>query len=650
MWAKAALVVQVALTAWYALFMAVGADAAGFAPAESVPLLVAALAMTALISVGVILDGKAPGHPLVVVLTVPWVFTTAYFADIGWVLTADSRGWPGVEAGMAVTALLQMWSSIGILALLFRFPTGRPLGRGWELYLRIAVATVVADALLRTFGPQAGGTPLERPNPLALPGIAQLGPALDVLSALYMVHALAGLACLIVRYRRGTPVERQQLRWIALALAAVVVGVAVTVAPSGVWQLFVLAGGLLLVPVTIGIAVLQHRLWDLGLILRRAIVYALLTGLLLAAYIGLVLLLRILLPGLLPEVLMTAVIAVVALPLRELLQEAFDRLLYGSRRDPYAVVRMLGQRLQAGAEPPLPLAVRELARALRLPYLAIVLPDGTALATVGARPQDGEERLPLRHGAAMVGELAIGRRHPAEPLTPRDHRLLDDLTGHLAAAAHAATLDHKLLAAHARLLAAHQEERSRIQRDLHDELGPLLGAASLRIQAAANLLGTGGHPAELAVAAAGDDLTRAMAEIRRILSDLQPITLAEHGLLAALHQHGSSWAGHLDLHLDLPTVLPVLEPTTEVAAYRIVIEALHNAERHSGGSTVHLKLRHCRDRLEIEVSDDGVGLATATRSGVGLRSMRRRAEQLGGTLSFDTRPSGGLHVRGALPT
>ncbi|MFG1709512.1 GAF domain-containing sensor histidine kinase [Nonomuraea sp. M3C6] len=653
-WPTIALGVQVTLVAWWVAFMVAFAPQSGFGLSESAPLLAGAVAMTGLIVVGMVLERRVPGHPLAPILIVPWVLTTGYFADIGWVLAADQHGWPGVGAGLALTAPLQMWSSIGVVWLLFRFPTGRPLGRGWDLYQRFAVATIVLDTLLRTFDPLTHGTPLERPNPVGIAALARAEWVFDVLSGLYVLHVVAGFGCLITRYRRGDPVERQQLRWVAVAAAALAAGVAVTVAPSGSWELFVLAGAILLMPAAIGVAVLRYRLWDLGLIVRRAVVYTVLTGLLLTGYIGLVLLLRSLLPGLLPELLMTAVIAVVTLPLRELLQSAFDRILYGSRRDPYAVVRELGARLQAGAEPPLPMAVRELALALRLPHVAIVLPGGAVAARYdsGSAEAGTGERLPLRHGGTVVGELVAARRHPAEPLTPHDHRLLSDLAGHLGVAVHAADLDHRLRDSHARLLKARAEERTRIQGDLHDELGPLLGAASLRIQAARNLLGANGRTgrAEEAVAAAGADVARAMREIRRILADLQPSTLTEHGLIAALREHSSSWAGNLDLRLDLPKTLPPLDPVTEQAAYRIVVEALHNAERHSGGSTVLLRLRHSGGRLEIEVSDDGTGIAPQTQPGLGLQSMRQRAERLGGTLTLAARAAGGVRVNGTIPT
>jgi signal transduction histidine kinase len=216
-------------------------------------------------------------------------------------------------------------------------------------------------------------------------------------------------------------------------------------------------------------------------------------------------------------------------------------------------------------------------------------------------------------------------------------------------AIHSAALDEELRRSHARLLAARADERIRIQRDLHDELGPLLGAASLRVQAARNLLGEADRRIEEVMAAIGSDLERAMGEVRRILADLQPSALAEHGLITALREHATSWAGRLALDLDLPEILSPIDPAAEVAAYRIAVEALHNAERHSGGSAVTLRLRLSDGRLEVEVADNGTGISARARTGVGLRSMRERAERLGGSLTVAACEDGGARVHGTIP-
>lgn len=125
--------------------------------------------------------------------------------------------------------------------------------------------------------------------------------------------------------------------------------------------------------------------------------------------------------------------------------------------------------------------------------------------------------------------------------------------------------------------------------------------------------------------------------------------LAERGLLAALREHAASWVGDLTLRLDLPELLPPLDPAVEAAAYRIAVEGLHNAERHSGGSTVTLRINARDGDIEVHVIDDGQGLVAASTGGVGLGSMRERARLVGGTVALEPGETGGLRVRGVLP-
>ncbi|WP_248960660.1 sensor histidine kinase [Sphaerisporangium perillae] len=648
LWTSIVLGGQAAMTAWLVVFFAgFGRVVPASGPEQAVPIGIGVAGFTGLVVVGVLLGRRQPAHPLAPFLIVPFMLSTAAFALTAWVLVAHAYGRPELDAVLWVAGWIWTAPVFGLIFLVFRFPTGRPAGRWWRRYEYLVVATMVLGTVLAAFSPSTSGAPapLDLPNPLGIAALGGLDRLLNVLTGLYVVHAAVGLACMVTRYVRGDEVERQQLRWVAAAGALLIT---VTVADAYVTTWLPEAIAIVLLPVVIGVAVLRYRLWDLGLVIRRAVVYALLTGLLLLAYIGLVLVLRSLLPGLAPEILVTGLIAIVALPLRELLQTALDRILYGSRRDPYAVVRMLGHRLEAGAEPLLPMVVRELAEALRLPYVAIVLTDGGVVVAHGSRPAWEVEPMALHHGGKPVGEILAARRHPAESLTARDRELLGGLAGHLGVAVRAAALDEELRQSHARLLAAREEERTRIQRDLHDELGPLLGAASLRAEAARNLL-SGQDRISDVLTALGTDLTRAMGEIRRILADLAPSPLDGQGLIAALRQHAASWTGGMNLGLDLPETLPPLDPPVEAAAYRIAVEALHNAQRHSSGSRVTLRLRLTGETLEVRVTDDGTGFPVQAEAGVGLRSMRTRAQQLGGSLVLESGERGGVVVHGLLP-
>ncbi|WP_055479082.1 histidine kinase [Sphaerimonospora mesophila] len=551
-----------------------------------------------------------------------------------------------------------LWLTIpvGVVALLLRFPTGTPLGPWWRRGERVLTALAACLALLVAFLPGGDGTVDGTPNPFGVSALQPLFPLLTPLFALIPAAFLLGAVALAVRYTRSGQVERQQIRWVAAAALVIAPVTAATALLDVFWIAEALA--LCLLPGAIAVAVLRYRLWDLGLVLRRTLLYTLLTAILLTAYIGLVLCLDAALPtpDLLPEVLVTGVIAVVALPLREILQGALDRMLFGNRRDPHQVVRTLGRLLESTREPLLTRVVDELAMSLRLPYVAVELPDGSLAATAGAPTAEADSaRIPLHVSGETVGDLVAARRHPDEPLSPADRRLLTDLAGHLGVVVRAAGLDAALRRSHERLTHIRVEERGRLQRDLHDGLGPLLGAVGMRIAAARNLLA---HPAggqveraDEVLTAAAADLDEALSEVQRIVTDLRPTALVERGLVAALRDQVDGWAGRLTVTMDAPERLPTMDPVTETAAYRIVMEALRNAERHSGGSTAQVRISASGGELTVEVGDNGAGPSSEpVRSGaVGLRSMRERAEALGGVLQVEPGADGGMLVRCVLP-
>ena len=402
----------------------------------------------------------------------------------------------------------------------------------------------------------------------------------------------------------------------------------------------------------IGVAVLRYRLWDLGLVLRRTLLYAMLTAVLLAGYVALVIALReVITVDLVPELLVTAVIAILALPLREFLQRAIDKMLFGDRRDPYAVVRAIGRRLEQ-AEAALPSVLAELSESLRLSGSEITLPDGSVVAAYGSMTTVGI-RIHLHHFGRRVGDLVAARRNPNEPFSGAEVRLLSDVAGHLGVAVQSVLLDEAVHRSQDRLTEIREAERDRLRRELHDEMGPLLGAASLRVQAARNLLATSEPPLErvnLVLAAVAIDVDRAQAEAQRIVSDLRPGSLDDRGLLGALREHTDVWAGRLRLRLDLPIELPRLDPRVEAAAYRIALEGLRNAERHSGGTTATLRVGISDGQLVVIVDDDGHGLTVPSPTGVGLGSMRERARLVGGSVRLESAECGGLcRVRGRLP-
>jgi signal transduction histidine kinase len=374
--------------------------------------------------------------------------------------------------------------------------------------------------------------------------------------------------------------------------------------------------------------------------------------------------------NLLISLLATGLVAVLFQPLRERLQRAVNRLTYGDRDDPYAVISRLGRRLEATLAPDaiLPTIVQSVAEALKLPYAAIALKqdDEMVLAAevgvgswelgVGAaaapHPPTPISQLPLLYQGEIVGQLILAPRPGESGFGAADRRLLEDLARQAGVAAHTVRLTADLQRSRERLVATREEERRRLRRDLHDGLGPALAAQTLKVGAARALYPRDPASAERLLGDLERDIAAALADIRRLVYNLRPPALDELGLCAAIREYAAqchtNGAGAPRITVEAPEHLPDLPAALEVAAYRIAQEALANVLRHAGARACRVRLT-LGELLELEIADDGVGLPDRRRPGVGLASMRERAEELGGTCSVEAADGGGTVVRARLP-
>jgi signal transduction histidine kinase len=416
----------------------------------------------------------------------------------------------------------------------------------------------------------------------------------------------------------------------------------------------------LFVPLALGMAILRYRLWDIDVVINRSLVYGALTFGLLGLYIALVDGVGAVIPGSghLPiSLFATALVAVLFAPLRDRFQSAVNRLLYGERDDPYRVLTRLGERVGAalGSEAVLPTIVETVAQAMKSPHAAITLGQTDTLPAASRGAFDGAPlRLPLEYQGNTVGELLVAPRSPGEEFSPADRRLLDDLARQIGPAAHAVRLTADLQRSRERLVTAREEERRRLRRDLHDGLGPQLAALTLKIETIRNRFT---HNSDLDVALV--DLTSrtqaALSDIRRLVYGLRPPALDELGFLSAIGQAAAQYSRHgdqgLGVTVDTPESLPQLPAAVEVAAYRIVEEALTNVVRHAAARTccLSVSLDDERNLLRLQIVDDGQGLPVHARAGVGLVSMRERAEELGGSCSITALPARGTAVTVELP-
>jgi signal transduction histidine kinase len=261
-------------------------------------------------------------------------------------------------------------------------------------------------------------------------------------------------------------------------------------------------------------------------------------------------------------------------------------------------------------------------------------------------------RLPLVYQQETVGELLLAPRSPGEAFAAADRRLLDDLARHAGVAVHAVRLTTDLRRSRERLVTAREEERRRLRRDLHDGLGPMLGSLTLKLDVAGDLLEQDPASARALLLGLKAQAQGAIGDIRRLVYALRPPALDDLGLAAALREEAVRYDHHgLRVAVVAPERLPPLPAAVEVAAFRIAQEALTNVARHAGARTasVRLWLDEAAGEMRLEISDDGRGLAPTRGHGVGLASMRERAEELGGTCVVEPLPAGGTRVRASLP-
>jgi two-component system NarL family sensor kinase len=471
------------------------------------------------------------------------------------------------------------------------------------------------------------------------------------------------LVLLIVwRYAREPGSSRIHLRWLlaglvssmglfsALAVVPDLLGIAQIPPP---WQPLILA----LLPLSVGAAILQYRLFDVEVVLRRSLIWGGLTGLLLAVYVGAAWLLgEFLGPG--PVLLLVSgVFALTILRLGARLQSTALRLVYGSRQDPYIVVSDL-LAIDTGATPQQVLdgVAALLARSLRLNFVGVELTweNGTPLAYAEhgstARPP---MEIPLLHGDRRVGRLRLDIGARQEPFGPADQALLDGVAHQLGGAGYSVLLAAALQQSRERLITAREEERRRIRRDLHDGLGPGLAAGAMQLEVARTLVTEDPREAEKLLDRLHVGALAAIADVRRLVDDLRPSSLDQLGLVSALrevaHDFTTGAPGAPRVNVSVPTAMPTLPAAIEVAAYKIVVEAMTNVVRHAGASHCQVTLALDRDLLLLLVTDDGHGIPEVFRRGIGLSSMTERAAELGGLCVITRSAEGGTVVTARLP-
>jgi len=617
-----------------------------------------------------------------------WIFlvVSTFFLLTGLAASIIDEYWLGLPIP-TTTVLLDLaywlgnwaWIPAQMLPLTFvflLFPNGHlPSRRWWPIGWAAGLGLVVMVLALATHpGPVSDwGTAA---NPYGIAGAEQiLDAAIAVGTVLLIFGALGSMLAIVARFRRARGIERAQTKWLIYAVGITLfLGLIVTplwlsgsLPASLAMELSITLTNLMTlgIAVAVTVAILRYQLYDIDVIINRTLVYGVMTGVVFLIYAVIVGAAGVLLQmqGSWPLALLaTGLVAVLFQPLRDRLQRGVNRLLYGQRDEPFAVLARLGQRLEQTVTPEAvyPTIVETLTQALRLPYVALQVSKGQSFVTAEAsgRPLADPVVLPLTNQGEVVGRLLVGRRAANEAFSQADHQLLQNVARQAGAAVYAAKLNADLQRSRHQIVTSREEERRRLRRDLHDGLGPSLASLHLEAGVLRRLVRDDPAAAERLVDEMRGDIRATIEDIRRVVHELRPPALDDLGLVPAItvlaakigppHGLNGETPAGLQVVVKAPDPMPTLPAAVEVAAYRIIQEALTNVVHHANARCATVRLR-LDSELGIEVADDGVGFAGGRAGGIGLRSMRERAAELGGRVSVAALPAGGTLVQASLP-
>ena len=646
---------------------------------------------------GVLIVNRRPHHAIGwLLLTVAAVqavsLVTTFSAIRGLLSGAATTSWVEWPAWLGGWMSFLSLCMLIIVALLF--PDGTLPSRRWRWIGRAVVAYFAVILILSMLG--GGTTQLASslpsiPAPFALAPLSNLNGGngstpLDVLWLGLPLVIGATAVALIVRLRRASGLERQQLKWFVYMTGVLAVMVVLSYLLTNVRPTWIAAvsgelltyGFLVVLPVTIGVAIIGYGLYDIDVFISRALVYGSLAVFITAVYVGIAVGIGTLVgsggrPNLALSILATAIVAIGFQPVRERVQKVANRLVYGKRATPYEVLSEFSGRVAEtyAADEVLPRMSRVLQEGTGAESATVWLrgvgelrpastyPDSMAIQPSwpmrnGALPAlgDATKVVEVRHQGELLGALSVTKRR-GESLTPIEEKLVDDL-------AHQAGLVLKnvglsadlqvrldeLRASRQRLVQAQDLERRRLERNLHDGAQQHLVALKVKLGLAEMLLDRDPAKAMATLEQLKGDADEALETLRDLARGIYPPLLADKGLVVALESQARKAIVPVSVRAD---AVERYSQDVEATVYFCVLEALQNVQKYARASHVDVRLHGRGEGLTFEVSDDGVGFDTAiAKNGAGLTNMADRLDALGGSLTVTSSPSGGTTITGTL--
>jgi signal transduction histidine kinase len=558
--------------------------------------------------------------------------------------------------------------------LLLLFPDGHLPTPRWRPFAWACGVAFAAITLLIWFAPgdfeDVGYPGIE--NPL---GIEALGPIVDRIGFVLVFVPLlivGGATALIVRLRRTRDgVERHQIRWLAYSAALIALLFSLAFVPGlsgddGWGGFFQVVGPIsfVLIPIAIGIAVLRYRLYDIDIVIKKTVVFAVLAAFAVVVYVAVVVGVGALVGGRDDPFLTIAAAGVVALlfqPLRTRARRLADRVVYGERATPYEVLGAFGEQLAGtyAADDVLPRIARVLAEGVGAARARVWLRVGDELRVVARWPagvdDDGDDGFvtEVRHQGEELGALSVSM--PAnDPMDETKEELVRHLAGQAGLVLRNVRLTEELRArlddlraAQKRLVTAQDAERKRLERNIHDGAQQQLVALAVKLRLADGLVDRDPAKAHDALAQLQADTTRTLEDLRDLARGIYPPLLADEGLGPALEAQARRAAIPVEVDVALDRRYA---PEVEAAVYFSCLEALQNVAKYADATLVRVRVRHHGDALTFEVVDDGRGFDPARNGGgTGLQGIRDRLGALDGALDVLSAAGRGTTVRGRLP-
>ena len=633
--------------------------------------------------VGGLLAARRPTNPIGWLLCAGGLIGAA--ASLGTQYVTYSASRDGLLPFTYLMAWLQNWAWVPLICLggpmLFQlFPSGRLLSRRWRPVMWLTVAAMIVFSIAIAFTPgRLQSVPPSIRNPLTMS--AQTIEILEALGGMLFLAAIVTSAiALIVRFRRSSGDERLQMKWLVFAASLCVIafvaympiGVAnVQSALAEVLEICTLVA-LASIPVAAGIAILRHRLYDIDIVLNKALVFGAIAAGITALYVAVVVGVGAAVGtrgeenvGL--SVAATALVAVAFQPLRAWARRVANRLVYGRRATPHEVLSVLGERIADAysLDEVLPRLAQLVTEATAASRAEVWIRVGDAMRPAAAWPHDpepgivipmsdgevplfpgAEQTFPVRHQAELLGAIAVAAPQN-EPLSSADERLLVDLASHAGLVLRNVRLIEELRASRQRLVTAQDQERRRIERNLHDGAQQELVALAVKVRLARTVLDSDRAQADSMLEELQSDVGGALENLRDLARGIYPPMLADNGLSSALRAQAQKAALPVEVEGEGIGRYPM---EVESAVYFCVLEALQNVAKYAGASKARIRLAENDGRLEFSVSDDGAGFDVATAaSGAGTTNMTDRLEALGGRLRIESRPGHGTTVSGSIP-